>query len=450
MTTGNIGKLLVQFSAPLLLGNLFQMMYNTVDSLVVGNYVGKEALAAVGSTTVIVNILVFFFNGVSIGAGVEISRYYGANDLDRLHTAVETTITITLVCGVAFTFLGIAMVKPMLAIMDTPADVMGEATQYLTIYFAGMLGLLVYNMGSGILRAVGDTRRPLQFLIFTSLVNVALDLLFVIVFHLGVAGVAYATIISQFLSAALVLLLLSNTTEVYYLSWKDLRCDFSIMRHILTIGLPAGIQSVLTAFSNVFVQSYINHFGSACMAGWSCYNKMDMFIMLPMQSMAQAATTFVGQNIGAKKYDRVEKGTFLSVALTLVVTGWIAIALFFLAAPATRLFNSDPEVIRYGTLFVRTNIFFMMFNCVNHCLAGALRGRGDSTGPMAIMLLSFVGIRQVYLYVLTHYISNTARLVGFSYPVGWMACCVLELVYYYLRWGRKKVSGAKSERKDTN
>ena len=438
MTTGNINLLLLQFAVPLIVGNLFQMMYNTVDSLVVGNFVGKEALAAVGSTTMIINILVFFFNGVSTGAGVVISRYYGAHQEDRLHAAVETTIFITFVCSVLFTVIGVLMVRPMLIFMSTPDDVMEEASQYLTIYFAGISGLLVYNMGGGILRAVGDTRRPLLFLIFTSVVNAVLDLVFVIVFRAGVAGVAYATITAQFLSAGMILVLLSRVRDVYRLTWQDLRCDYPILKNIFMIGLPAGIQSVLTSFSNVFVQSYVNSFGSACMAGWSCYNRLDTFIMLPMQSMANAAATFVGQNVGAGKEDRVNQGTVRSVVLTVEITAVIAALLFVFAAPATRLFSSDAEVIGYGTLFVRTNVFFMLCNCVNHTLAGALRGRGDSFGPMVIMLANFVAVRQLYLLIVTRYISNTAQLVGFSYPVGWTACCIVEVTYYVLRWRRKK------------
>ena len=438
MTEGNINLLLVQFAVPLIAGNLFQMMYNTVDSLVVGNFVGKEALAAVGSTTMIINMLVFFFNGVSTGAGVVISRYYGAHEQDRLHTAVETTIFVTFVCSVLFTVIGVAMIGPMLDFMSTPDDVMDAASEYLTIYFAGISGLLVYNMGSGILRAVGDTRRPLLFLIFTSVVNAVLDLLFVIVFQAGIAGVAYATIIAQFLSAGMTLLLLSRVRDVYRLTWRDLRCDYSVLRQIFLIGLPAGVQSVLTAFSNVFVQSYINSFGSACMAGWSCYNKLDSFIMLPMQSMSNAAATFVGQNVGAGKKDRVNQGTVRSVVLTVEFTAGIAVLLFVFARVATRMFNSDEEVIGYGTMFLRTNVFFMLCNCVNHTLAGALRGRGDSTGPMIIMLANFVALRQLYLFIVTRYISNTAQLVGLSYPVGWTACCIVEVSYYYLRWRRKQ------------
>lgn len=438
MTKGNIVLLLIGFSVPLILGNLFQMMYNTVDSLVVGNFVGKEALAAVGSTTVITNMLVFFFNGVSIGAGVVISRYYGAKEPEKLHSAVETTIFVTLVCSVAFTALGMLMVHPMLLFMSTPDDVMESATVYLRIYFGGISGLLFYNMGSGILRAVGDTKRPLLFLILTSIINIVLDLFFVIVLKLGIVGVGLATILAQFISALLIMRILTTAADVYYFRWNELQCDGGIVRQIFQIGLPAGIQSILTAFSNVFVQSYINHFESACMAGWSCYNKLDMFIMLPMQSMAQAATTFVGQNVGAKRMDRVHQGTIQSLVLVESITLVIASVLFLFAEPAVGLFSPDREVVEFGVLFIRTNIFFLLFNCINHTLAGALRGRGDSTGPMVIMLSCFVVLRQIYLFWVTHYVANVPNLVGFGYPVGWLTCSIAEVVYYFVRWGRKK------------
>ena len=438
MTTGNIILHLIGFSLPLIFGNLFQMLYNTVDSLVVGNFVGKEALAAVGATTMIVNMLVFFFNGVSIGAGVVISRFYGAKNDRRLHDAVETTIFVTLVCSVVFTIVGILMVDPMLRFMSTPDDVMEAATTYLRIYFGGISGLLVYNMGSAILRAVGDTRRPLLFLILTSVINIVLDLFFVLVLHMGIAGVAYATIIAQFISAILIMLVLMRTRDVYYFRWRDLRCDGAIVADIFRIGLPAGVQAVITSFSNVFVQSYINHFGSACMAGFSCYNKMDMFIMLPMQSIGQAATTFVGQNVGAGKEDRVNRGTVLSLVLVEAVTMFIAAALFIFADKSIGIFTSDLDVIYYGVLFMRTNVLFLMFNCINHTLAGALRGRGDSTGPMVIMLSCFVVIRQIYLFLATRFIANTPRIVGFGYPVGWVTCSIVETLYFYIRWGRKR------------
>ena len=437
MTSGNIAKQVLLFALPLMLGNVFQMLYNTVDSIVVGQFVSTEALAAVGSTTMIVNMLVFFFNGFSIGASVVIGIHFGAKNKEKLHRAVETTMMATFIMCVLFTAIGYLGVKPMLRFMSTPDDVFSDATVYLRIYFAGFSGLLIYNMGSAILRSVGDTTRPLYFLVLTSVLNIILDLVFVLVFKMGIEGVAFATIISQFVSAGLILLLLTATRDVYRLTWNDLAIDGGIMKHIFTVGLPAGIQSVITAFSNVFVQSYINAFGSSCMAGWSCYNKLDQFVMLPMQSMAMASTTFVSQNMGAVQPERAEKGTYITTGLTLLITGVIVIALQVFASPSVRLFSQDPEVIRYGVLFIRANVCFLLFNCVNHVVAGALRGMGDSKGPMLIMLLTFVALRQTYLYFMTRYIANTPLTVGFGYPVGWVSCCLIEVAYLLLR--RKKL-----------
>ncbi|MBR3474213.1 MAG: MATE family efflux transporter [Oscillospiraceae bacterium] len=432
MTEGSILRQLVLFALPLMLGNVFQMLYNTVDSVIVGNYVSKQALAAIGSTTPIVNMMVFFFNGFSIGAGVVISQYFGARDMDKLHRAIETTMAATFVLSLLFSLLGIVLVKPLLRFMTTPDDVFPDAAVYLRIYLGGISGLLIYNMGSGILRAVGDSTRPLYFLILTSFLNIALDLFFVLVLKLGVAGAAYATILSQFVSGGLILLLLSRTRDIYRLSWRELRLELPILRKIVAVGLPMAIQQVLTAFSNIFVQHYINFFGSDVMAGWSSYNRLDQFIMLPMQSMSMAATTFVSQNIGAGRERRADRGTGASLLLSCGVTGVIAALLMVFAGPAVRLFSPDREVIRWGELFIRTNVLFLLFNCVNHVLAGAMRGRGESVGPMIIMLSCFVGARQLYLYLVTVYVSNTPRIVGFGYPVGWMLCCAVELGYYWL------------------
>ena len=436
MTEGSIAGQVILFALPLMLGNVFQMLYNTVDSIVVGNFVGTQALAAVGSTTMIVNMMVFFFNGFSTGAGVVIANYFGARNLKALHKAIETTMAATFVLSVLFTLAGVAAVRPMLRFMATPEDVFGEATTYLQIYIGGISGLLIYNMGSGILRAVGDTMRPLYFLVLTSVLNILLDLLFVLGFHCGIEGVAWATVISQFISALLILALLTRSNDIYRLTWHDLRIDRAILGSIFAIGLPAGIQSVITAFSNVFVQSYINFFGSSCMAGWSCYNKLDQFVMLPMQSMSMAATTFVSQNIGAGREERANRGTVITVSMAVGVTAVIVALLCLFAAPAVGLFSPDESVIAYGVLFIRANCFFLLFNCVNHVLAGALRGRGDSRGPMIIMLLSFVGIRQIYLFVVTRFVANTPLLVGFGYPVGWTTCCIIEVTYFFLRWRR--------------
>ena len=437
MTTGGILSQMLLFSVPLLLGNIFQLLYNTVDTLVVGNFVSTQALAAVGSTSMIVSVAIFFFNGLSIGAGVVISQTYGAKDYDALHRAVETTIAMTLIISAVVTVLGAVFVHPMLRFMSTPQDVIPDAAVYLRIYFAGISGLLIYNMASGILRAVGDSTRPLYFLILTSILNIALDLFFVLVLHMGIAGVAFATIISQFVSAVLVLALLTRTDGVHRFVWKDLQLHPGTFRRILTIGFPTAVQQTITSFSNVFVQSYINYFGSACMAGWSCYNKLIQFIFMPIQSMSIAATTFVSQNVGAGKDDRARRGTRDAVLMGAAMTVVVSFLLFLFAGPATRLFTEDADVIASSVRFIRVNVFFLLANCINHVLAGALRGRGDSRGPMFLMLAFFVVLRQTYLFVLTHYIANTEALVGLSYPVGWCTCCVAELIYYYVRHRKK-------------
>ena len=428
MTYGSIPKLLLTFAVPLLLGNIFQMLYNTVDVLVVGNFVGKEALAAVGSTSSIINVAVFFFNGLSVGAGVVISRFYGAHDQKMLHTSIETTIAMTLACCIFFTVAGVPLVPQMLRLMSTPDDVMAAATQYLRIYFGGISGLMLYNMGSGILRAVGDSRRPLYFLIFSSILNIVLDLFFV--------GVGYATVLSQFISAALIFYLLLTTKDVYKFSFRDMTLDLTILGQIFAIGLPAAVQSMFTAFSNVFVQGYINSFGSSSMAGWSCYGKLQQFVFLSVHSVANAATTFVSQNIGAEQEDRADSGTGIALWISGVITAITALLLFIFAAPATFLFTPDQEVVSYGALFMRTNILFMVFNSVNHVLAGSLRGRGDSKGPMVIMLVSFVLLRQLYLYV-GSLLTDSIYIVCFAFPVGWVACCLLETGYYLLYYRRK-------------
>ena len=345
-------------------------------------------------------------------------------------------MALTFLFSIFFTIAGVLAVDLLLNFMSTPEDVFREASTYLTIYIGGISGLLVYNMGSGILRAVGDTTRPLYFLVLTSLVNIVLDLFFVIKLKMGIAGVAFATIIAQFISAILIMMLLCRSKDIYRFTWRDLRIDPEITKQIFVVALPAGIQSVITAFSNVFVQSYINFFGSSAMAGWSCFNKLDQFIMLPMQSMAMASTTFVSQNFGAQKEKRADRGTLVSILLTFGVTSVIVILLYIFAASAVRLFTPDESVIRYGVLFIYANTGFFLCNCVNHVLAGALRGRGDARGPMVIMITCFVLVRQTYLYLVTHYVANTPLTVCLAYPVGWATCCIAEVVYFFCQ--RKK------------
>lgn len=429
MTEGVIWKTLLRFTIPMAIGLLFQQLYNTVDSIVVGQFVGKEALAAVGSTTSIVNMLVGFCMGLSTGATVIISQSYGAHDHKKLHDAVHTTMVITFIMGVAATFLGLFAVKPMLRMMKTPADVFGEADAYLTIYFAGISGLLVYNMGSGILRAVGDSRRPLYYLFFSAVVNVVLDLLFVIKFNMGVAGVAYATIIAQFMSSALVLYSLTRTDQPYGIKWRNLGIRKDMLKNILDLGLPAGVQQAITSFSNVFVQSYINAFGSACMAGWTSYNKLDAYVLIPMQAIAMASTTFVGQNYGAGRLDRARKGAQQALGMSMVITAVLSVAVIVFSRPLLRLFTPDQEVIEYGARFIMLISPFYITTCFNQIYAGALRGIGQSKILMVIMLFSFVVFRQLYLLI-NSFFGGGFTMIALAYPAGWVLCSILMAIVY--------------------
>ena len=430
MTHGSIVRLLIQFAIPLLIGQLFQQMYNTVDTLVVGNFVGKEALAAVGSTTSIINMLIGVFLGFSMGANVVVSQYYGAHDEKSVHDTVHTTIVMSLAFSVILTVLGVILAPFLLRMMDTPDDVFQEAVTYLRIYFTGVSGLVLYNMGAGILRAVGDSKRPLWFLIFSAIVNTVLDLVFVIVFEMGVAGVAWATIIAQFLSAVLILIVLSRTSGPYRLYWNHLKIDKAILGSIIKIGLPSSIQQGVTAFSNVFVQGYINRFGSSYMAGYSAYGKVDVFALLPMQALSMASTTFVGQNIGAGDVKRAKKGIRASLLLSLGCTALLIIPMMLFAPGIISLFNGDPEVISYGALYMRLTSPFYLAVCINQILAGALRGAGDTRAPMFIMLGSFVVFRQIYLFVFSRVFPNNFYPIVFAYPAGWILCSTLLYLYY--------------------
>ena len=320
MTQGSITRHLIQFALPLLAGNVFQQLYNMVDTWVVGNFVSNEAFSAVGTVGPIINMLIGFFMGLSSGAGVVISQYYGAHRPEKVRDTVHTAMVLTLVLCAAFTALGLALIPAMLDLMNTPAEVLPESTAYLSIYFSGITGLLIYNMGSGILRAVGDSRRPFYFLVVSAVLNTGLDLLFVIRFHLGVAGVAWATIIAQSVSAVLVLAVLMRTDSCVRVELRRLRVHWDMLKKIVRVGIPAALQMAVTAFSNVFVQSYINHFGADCMSGWTAYTKIDQLMFLPMQSLALSATTFVGQNLGAGDTPRAQQGVRRALGISLAVT----------------------------------------------------------------------------------------------------------------------------------
>lgn len=429
MTQGSIWRQLLQFSIPMAIGLLFQQLYNTVDTIVVGRFVGKEALAAVGSTSSIINMLVGLCAGLSTGASVIISQHYGAHNGEKLSQAVHTTAVMTLILCVAATGLGVLIVEPMLRIMAMPMDVFPQAKEYLLIYFAGIAGLLIYNMGSGILRAVGDSTRPLYFLCISAVTNIVLDLLFVIRFGLGIAGVAYATILSQFLSAGLVTFSLSHTDAPYRIRWKRLALRKEPLKSILSVGFPSGIQQAITSFSNVFVQAYINAFGSACMAGWSSYNKLDVFLLIPVQSIALASTTFVGQNYGAGQLRRARQGVRDSLTMSLIITAILSALLIVCDQWMLLLFTTDQEVITFGERFITLIAPFYITICFNQIFAGALRGVGDGRTPMLIMLASFVVFRQIYLLV-NRYLGGGFVPVALGYPLGWVLCSLLMLLAY--------------------
>ena len=431
MTKGNITRHLVNFALPLLLGNLFQQLYNMVDTWVVGNYVSNEAFSAVGTVGPVINTLIGFFLGLSSGAGVVISQYYGAGREEKVRQAVHTALMLTLALGVVFTAAGIAMTPLMLQLMKTPAEVAPEQATYLRIYFAGVIGLLLYNMGSGILRAVGDSRRPFYFRVVSAVLNTVLDLLFVIKFHMGVEGVAYATIIAQAVSAVLTLWVLMRAEGGIRLELRALRFTWSVLRQIVAVGIPAALQMAITAFSNVFVQSYINYFGPDCMSGWTAYTKVDQLVILPVQSISMANTTFVGQNLGVGDTPRAKKGVRTSLWLSVAVTAVLLIPVLLFAPDLTAFFNSKAEVVSYGALLLRLLSPFYFFFCINQIYAGALRGAGNSQVPMWIMLGSFVVFRQIYLYIMANFISNEIIPIALSYPAGWFVCSVATLLYYH-------------------
>ncbi len=430
MTEGSIVKHLITFALPLLVGNVFQQLYNMVDTWVVGRYVSNEAYAAVGTVGPIVNMLIGFFMGLSSGAGVVISQYYGARRHDKVHDTVHTAMVMTLILGVLFTAVGLGMTPFMLDLMNTPENVLPESTAYLTIYFSGILGLMVYNIGAGILRAVGDSQRPFYYLVVCAVMNTVLDLLFVLVFGMGVEGVALATILSQGTSAVLVVIALLRADNCVKLVVKDLKLHWDMLKKIFTVGIPAALQMAITAFSNIFVQSYINFFGDNCMSGWTTYAKVDQLLFLPMQSISLASTTFVGQNLGKNQVDRAKKGVRVSITLAVISTVVLMIPVLIFSEPIVAFFNSKPEVVEYGALLLRWISPFYVLCSFNQIYSGALRGAGNTKAPMVIMISTFVVFRQIYLFVMSR-ICNEIIPIAMSYPAGWLLCSTITLIYYH-------------------
>lgn len=429
MTSGVIWKELLLFSIPLLLGNLFQLLYNTVDSIVVGNFVGHQALAAVGASTPLINMLIGFFMGVAAGAGVLVSRFFGARKLEELHIAVHTFVAFTFLFGVLMMVAGITLTPLFLQWMGTPADIMDMAVLYLRIYFLGIIPTMLYNSGAGILQAVGDSRRPLCFLTIASVLNIILDLVFVIQLNMGVAGVAWATLIAQTVSCILVAVTLLRSKESYQIIPKKIRIDKPMLMQIVRLGIPSGLQQMIVSFSNVLVMSYVNRFGSAAIAGFSSANKFDNFLGLPVNSFMLAITTFVGQNMGAKQIERVKKGINTCMFMGIGIVIAIGIPAYLFSDLCIRMFSQEADVIYYGSWMMRTLIPFYSILNIAQVLTGAVRGTGNTTVPMLINVFYYCIIRQVFLAVAMMFV-NSIVVVFWSYPLTWTLSAVTLFIYY--------------------
>lgn len=429
LTEGPIWKGMLMFALPILLGQIFQQFYNTFDSWVVGKYIGETALAAVSSSSSLIFMLIGFFNGVAMGAGVIIARFYGARDYASLEKAIHTDVAFGLTAGVFLTVLGVAFTPTILRWMDTPAEVLPQSVVYFRYYFCGAIFSVMYNIFVGILHAMGDSRHPLYYLIFSTFVNIALDLLFVAVFRWGVGSAAIATTISQGISALLCCVHLLRAEGPYRFCIRKIRFDIPSLRGILRLGLPSGVQNSVIAFANLVVQSNINSFGAAAMAGCGSYSKIEGFAFLPITCFSQALATFVGQNLGAHNYNRVKKGVGFGIACSCLMAELIGVLSFLFAPQLIRFFNDSPAVVDFGTRHMRVICLFYCLLAFSHCMAGIFRGAGKSTVPMLTMLSCWCLIRVTYITVTISHI-NRLEVVSWAYPITWACSSVVFLIYF--------------------
>lgn len=429
MTTGSIWKRMVSFAVPVFLGNLCQQLYNTVDSVIVGKFVGKQALAAVASSGNLIFMMTGFFMGLFIGAGIVIAQYFGARNYERVRSAVHTDIAFALCCGVLLTLLGVFFTPTILTWMRTPADVLSTSILYFRLYFLGSLATILYNAGMGILQAVGDSRSPLYYLIISSVVNVALDLLFVGAMDMGVAGAAVATVISQVVSAVLCIIKLTRSDGPYRLEIKRIGFDLPLLKKITSQGVPSGVQNSIIAIANVVVQSNINTFGSDAMAGCGSYSKVEGFVFLPITAFAMALTTFIGQNLGAGQFDRAKQGARIGILCSMAMAELIGVALFFLAPYAMRLFNDDPAVVAIGVRQSHIEALFFCFLAFAHGVSAVLRGAGRAQVPMYTMLGCWCILRVSYITLALKVWPDIATIF-WAYPITWSVSCVVFLIYY--------------------
>lgn len=426
---GPIWKGIVSFAIPLFLGNLFQQLYNTADSLIVGNFLGSDALAAVSSSGSLIFLMVGFFNGIAMGAGVVISKYFGARDYENLKKAVHTDMAFGLVAGILLTIIGIFLAPQILVLMGTPESVLPNSVVYFRVYFAGSLAFVMYNIVMGILQAVGDSKHPLYYLIFSSVINIVLDLLLVGGFHFGVGAAALATAISQAASALLCFVRLMKTKDVYQVQVKNIRFHPGMLRQIIGLGLPSGMQNSIISFANIIVQTNINKFGVMAVAACGVYAKIEGFAFLPITCFAMSLTTFIGQNLGARQYDRAKKGAYFGIFCSVTLAELVGVIVYFTIPYLAAAFDNTAEVIAIADRQAHVEALFYCFLAFSHCIAGIMRGAGKSTVPMFVMLASWCIIRITYITVTVHFIPKI-QVIFWAYPLTWSISSVIFLIYF--------------------
>ncbi len=428
MTQGNIWKLLITFSIPLIIGNLLQQMYNTADSIIVGNFVGSNGLAAVGAGTALINLIIAFAQGAAVGAGVVVSQYIGADKKDKIKISVHTSICISIILGLILSLLGIFASPSLLIMMKTPKVVLKSSILYLQIYCGGLIFNVIYNMATGILNAAGNSKKPLVYLAIASFTNIILDLLFIKIFKLGVMGAAIATDISQAISCILAIGYLLKVKSDYKLYIKDLKINKETAVKIIKIGLPTAIQNMVISFSNVLVQSSVNAYGATAMAGYAAYLKIDGFNILPVLSISMAVTTFTGQNVGANRLDRVKKGMYSSLIMVLVYTAFIGAVLLIFSHQVLGLFTHSAQVIMYGQLAMKYFCPYYFLLGILNVLAGTVRGAGKGIPPMIILLFSMCIFRILWIKIALPFYSSIDG-VFILYPISWLVGAILMILY---------------------
>ena len=431
LTQGSMTKQIILFALPILLSQVFQNLYNSVDSLIVGNFLGTTALAAVTSCADISQLLVGFFTGLSAGAGVLFARYFGMKNYERLHDAISTSLIFSFIIGITMMAVGICIADVLLNIVACPADVYDEAIIYLRVYLVGLLFTSLYNVASGVLRSVGDSRNPFIYLVISSILNIILDIIFVVVFKMQVLGVALATIISQLLSVILVYYQLTHAHDVYRIDLRHLKFDSTMLKEVISLGLPAALQSCLISISNLFVQRYVNLFGSSVMAGVGAAKKIDKFVGLIANSLGMSTATFVSQNIGAKRIDRAKKGIRITFVLAFIPVAIIGSLIYIYANRAISLFIDDKDAIYYGAMMIQTMMPLYYSQSINQIMLNTLRGFGKSFVAMILSLLGMIGIRQLFLAI-SFSIERNVNHVFLGYPIGWIFSALFVSLFYFI------------------